>query len=195
MQENTTESEKMNEEVASPSATAEGKEKKQKKPYEWTPKRKEAFDKMRKGLEDKITITKKLKEEKRKAEKEAIKAQVRKIMNRKNKEVKESSDSEDSSDSSVASSSSEEKVIIKKKKKHSKEKEKEKSSKSKRPVEDVSKTTEESSESEEERVVPSYHQNVYSNKQHKEYQQSKVERGKAVRRAQFVNPLDQFILL
>lgn len=51
--------------------TKNGKPRKQ---FEWTPKRQEAFDKMRKGLEEKVTLTKQLKEEKRKPKKNSLKA-------------------------------------------------------------------------------------------------------------------------
>ena len=44
--------------------------KKERKKYEWTPKRQEAFAKMREGLDTKVQLTKKIRVEKKLAEKE-----------------------------------------------------------------------------------------------------------------------------
>ena len=91
--------------------------KKQRKPFEWSEKRLEAFKKMREGLEMKNQITKKLKEEKSKSEKEEIKRRVREIMNYSQvaKEI------EEEGSSSGEASSSEEEVKKKPKKKSHKE--------------------------------------------------------------------------
>ena len=61
---------------------------KKKKKYEWTEKRVEAFQKMRKGLEEKTLITKQIKEQKKKEEKEAIRQKVKEIMSGKSTPVK-----------------------------------------------------------------------------------------------------------
>lgn len=179
--------------VAPPMAV-ETKPKKPRKEYQWTEKRKEAFDKMRKGLEEKISLTKQIKEEKRKAEKEAIKAQVREIMASKKKApapVVDSCSSDDSSDESVIS----EEEMPKSRKKS--QKEKKLKEKSKRKVieyesESMSEKTDSDISSDDE---PPMERRVSSRKQRAQTRRDKDTRGKAVRRAQFLNPMDQFILL
>lgn len=173
--------------------------KKPRKEYEWTPKRKEAFEKMRKGLEEKVSLTKRIKDEKRRAEKEAIKAKVKEIMNSKRGKVSipEETDSSDASSEEEEpkarkKSSKEKKAVLKEKEKESK-----KSSKRK-PKEIVSSEesgAESSEESSDEEAIPAQQRDHFSLKQHQHYQKDKVDRGKAVKVAQFVNPLDRFILL
>lgn len=179
------------------SSDSSTKSKKPRKEYEWTPKRKEAFEKMRKGLEEKVQITKRIRDEKKRAEKEAIKAKVKEIMSsKKGSMVVQESDS-----SSDASSSEEEmpkprKKTHKEKKAISKEIAPKKSSKrkSKEPESSEESAPESASESSEEEMPVRVSDN-YSRKQHHHYQKDKVDRGKAVKVAQFVNPLDRFILL
>ena len=57
------------------------KAKKARKPFEWTDKRLEAFKKMREGLVTKNEISKELKAEKKKSEKDEIKKRIRDLMN------------------------------------------------------------------------------------------------------------------
>lgn len=198
------ESDKMiSEEIKSlePSEKAVVDGKKARKQFEWTPKRKEAFDKMRKGLEEKVSITKQLKEEKRRSEKEAIKSKVKEIMSSKKGIIH----NQETGDSSSSSSEEEEipKVVMKKEKKSKKEKKEvfeiaspptKKEKKRRAEVVVQSSSSEEESE-EEEAPVRGRDASNYTDRQVREYQNAKVERGKVVRRAQFVNPLDRFILL
>lgn len=171
--------------------------KKSRKAYEWTPKRKEAFDKMRKGLEEKVSLTKRIKDEKKRAEKDAIKAKVKEIMNSKKGPLVVTQES----DSASSDSSSEEEMPVRRKKtKEEKrailEKAEKKSTKRKKAREVSSEEEQEAaseSSSEEESSAP--HQNHLSAKQHQHFMKSKVDRGKAVRSTPFVNPLDRFILL
>jgi len=179
--------------VASPSP-AENKPKKSRKPYEWTEKRKEAFDKMRKGLEEKVELTKRLKEEKRKSEKEAIKAQVREIMASKKKSINPKGEESETSSFSSESESSEEEMPKPKKKVVKEKSNKKKPKRKQMEVEDntTSEVSDSESESEEEAYVE---RRVSSQHQRQQVRRDKEVRGKAVRRAQFLNPLDQFILL
>jgi len=173
------------------------------KEFEWTPKRKEAFDKMRKGLEDKVLITKQIKEEKKKSEKEAIKSRVREIMQSKKGPLPDFSESDKSSDEDEPPV---EAPAPKKKKfaprtevsappaaqapiRHKKRKE------VVPVVEEESESEYSSDESEAEQVRPARSQVQYTPTQHRNYQRDKAERGKAIKVAQFVNPLDRFILL
>jgi hypothetical protein len=170
--------------------------KKPRKPYEWTEKRKEAFDKMRKGLEEKVTLTKRIKDEKKRSEKEAIKAKVKEIMNSKKGAIV----TQESDSASGDSSSEEEAPVRRKKTKEEKRvvlaKEEKKSSKRKKAREVSSEEEQEASaDSSSEEEAAAHHQNHLSTKQHQHFMKSKVDRGKAVRSTPFVNPLDQFILL
>ena len=170
--------------------------KKARKQYEWTPKRKEAFDKMRKGLEEKVSLTKRIKDEKKRAEKDAIKAKVKEIMNSKKGPIVTQE-----SDSSSGESSSEDEAPVRRKK--SKEEKKSSSSKIAKPSSKRKGRKQESSDEEQETAsassseeeFPRREQAHFTSKQHHHYQKDKIERGKAVKVAQFVNPLDQFILL
>lgn len=170
--------------------------KKPRKPYEWTEKRKQAFDKMRKGLEEKVMLTKRIKDEKKRSEKDAIKAKVKEIMNSK----KGSIVTQESDSASSDSSSEEEAPVQRKKTKEQRQavlaKEEKKSSKRKK-VREVSSEEEQEEEvdSSSEEEAPQRHQNHLSAKQHQHFMKSKVDRGKAVRSTPYVNPLDQFILL
>ena len=174
------------------------------KEFEWTPKRKEAFDKMRKGLEDKVMITKQIREEKKKSEKEAIKSRVREIMQSKKGPIPEFSESDSSSDE-------DERPIqapAPKKKKSSSRAEiiappvaqapiRHKKRKEVVPIveEEESASEYSSDEYEEEEIRAPRPQVQYTPTQHRNYQRDKAERGKAIKVAQFVNPLDRFILL
>jgi hypothetical protein len=186
--------------------------KKERKPFEWTPKRKEAFDKMREGLQNKVEITKQIKLEKKLSEKEAIKQRVRAIMEQNSAsssaEIKETKGKkkkghiEVEAESSSGSESSEEEVKPKKKKNVPKKKP---SSKKKRHIssseESDSPSEEESSEEEEYRgrdPRSSYKHGgklVYSEKEKKRFDADRRGAGKASRQYPFTNPLDQFILL
>lgn len=170
--------------------------KKTRKPYEWTAKRKEAFDKMRKGLEEKVSLTKRIKDEKKRSEKEAIKAKVKEIMNSKKGQLV----CQDSDSASSDSSSEEEAPVRRKKTKEEKRailaKEEKKSSKRKKAREVSSEEElEQATDSSSEEEAPIPYQTHLSAKQHQHFMKGKVDRGKAVRSTPFVNPLDQFILL
>ncbi len=173
--------------VSTSSATKE--EKKARKKFEWTPKRLEAFNKMREGLETKNEIAKKLKEEKSKTEKDAIKKRVREIMNMTAaaKEMQNASESEESEEESEVEvkTKSKSKTPVKAPKK---EKLKKKRAK---PVviESESEEEEESSASEEEERA------FLSKKQRDRVAESKVKTGKASKTAPLHNPWDQYILL
>lgn len=171
--------------------------KKPRKEYEWTPKRKEAFEKMRKGLEEKVNLTKRLKEEKRRAEKDAIKAKVKEIMNsKKGPVVTQESDSESNDSSSEEEMPAQRKKTQKEQKKAIAVKEAKTSSKRKKAREVSSEEEQEAaSDSSSEEEAPRRQQNHLTAKQHQHYMKDKVERGKAVKASPFINPLDQFILL
>lgn len=178
-----------NESLPDSSVQATKEEKKARKKFEWTPKRLEAFNKMREGLETKNEIAKKLKEEKSKSEKDAIKKRVREIMNMSAaaKEIQNESDSDPSEEESEVEvkPKSKSKTPVKAPKK---EKTKKKRAK---PVieESESEEGEESSDSEEvERVY-------LSKKQRDRVAESKVKTGKASKTAPLHNPWDQYILL
>ena len=172
--------------------TSNEKAKKERKPFEWTDKRLEAFKKMREGLETKNVIAKELKAEKKKSEKDEIKKRIREIMSSSSKELKVKPSSADSSDES--NSEAEEPKKTSKKAVATEERPKKASKKSKRAVvevQDESSSEEEASsesESEEERVV-------MSNKQHERLKAQKQNKGKTSRTAVLFNPMDQFILL
>ena len=179
--------------------------KKERKPFEWTPKRKEAFDKMREGLQNKVEITKQIKLEKKLSEKEAIKQRVKAIMEQNStpieqkdskKKGKKKAAMESESEESSASESSEEEVKPKKKK-HTVAKKK-KESKKKRAISssEESENESESSESEVEKERSRHSsKNVYSQKDKKRFDEDRHQKGKASKQYAFVNPLDQFILL
>jgi hypothetical protein len=192
--------------------------KKPRKEFVWTEKRLEAFNKMREGLATKVEISKQLKEEKKIQEKEEIKKRVKAIMEKtalqssepkeaeqkkkkaKSKEIKESSASEEE----VEFSTSEEEVKkpVKKQKEESKKDKKSRKQKPKRKqiVEEVSEdsdSSEDASSSDSENEMDFVHnqrQGSYSHKQLKNHSRDKIN-GKSARRAQFVNPMDRFILL
>ena len=171
--------------------------KKPRKEYEWTPKRKEAFEKMRKGLEEKVSLTKRIKDEKRRSEKEAIKAKVKEIMNSKKGKIAIPEDSDSSDASSEEEMPKARKKSHKEKKAIVREKESKKASKRKpKEIESSEESAEDSDEeSSDEEIVRAKERDQFSSKQHQHYQKDKVERGKAVKVAQFVNPLDRYILL
>lgn len=188
-----------------------GSSKKDRKKYEWTPKRKEAFAKMREGLETKVQLTKQIKQEKKLAEKEELKRRIREIMHQggksessKSKQKSKMIHSSDESD--VTSSSSEEEEVKPKKsskhrsadqarrkksekgEKHKKRKARESSSES----EGVAQSSDSSSSEEDERHV---HTQSLSKRQLEQYRQNKVQSGKAQKQTPFVNPMDRFICL
>jgi hypothetical protein len=186
--------------------------KKVRKPFEWTPKRKEAFDKMREGLQNKVEITKQLKLEKKLSEKEAIKQRVKAIMEqnsiassaetKEKKKTKKKVSMESESEVSSGSEASEEEAKPKKKKNVPK---KRPSSKKKRHVSssEDSDSVSESSGSEDEQEARDKRERsskhggkaVYSEKEKKRFDADRRGAGKASRQYQYTNPLDQFILL
>lgn len=193
--------------------------KKERKKYEWTPKRQEAFAKMREGLDAKVQLTKQIKQEKKLAEKEELKRRVREIMQQggksdkskthSSKSKKASSDSSNS-DSSEDSMSEEERPIPHKSKKSRGEQKvreeepktkqshkKDKSSKRKQyesssSSEGVAQSSDSSSSEEEMRPQERHHS---SRKQVEHYRHSKVVTGKAPKQTTYLNPMDRFILL
>lgn len=197
MQEETMESEKMikPEELkkTEEKVTKNGKPRKQ---FEWTPKRQEAFDKMRKGLEEKVTLTKQLKEEKKKTEKELIKSKVREIMASKKGPVIQ----EEDSDSFSESEESEEEVrpppkqMKKRAKTHREVAPPPPRKNEKRKEVEILQDSDSSDSDPDACEMVDPHRN-YTPSQHRNYQREKVDRGKAIKVAQFVNPMDRFILL
>lgn len=195
MEEKSNEPEIMNESNSTPDAKIKEvkttKSGKPKKPYEWTEKRTEAFEKMRQGLQDKVEITKRLKEEKKHAERNAIKVRVKQIMESKKGPLKEYSESS-------SSESSEEEAPRAKKKSHVEKREAIAApalplKKRKEVIVEASSSDGESgSDSDTTFAAATPH---YTPKQHKHYQHSKLDRGKALKVAQFVSPLDKYILL
>ena len=181
---------KENNEIPTVSTPIESKEeKKPRKKFEWTPKRLEAFNKMREGLETKNEIAKKLKEEKSKSEKDAIKKRVREIMNLSSaaKEMEEASASESSEEESE-----EEKPVKKLSKATKKAPKKEKEKKKKRkPVVVESESSEEEEESSDEEVSPAF----LSKKQREKVTEMKAKTGKVNKTVPLHNPWDNYILL
>ena len=165
--------------------------KKTKRDYEWTEKRKEAFEKMREGLSKKVELTKLAKAEKKQAEKDDLKRRVREIMQRGGKIENENSNE-------VNSDESEEEAPAPKEKKSAKsvkELPRKEVKKKKRAVTPPPSSSEESegemsmdSDDYEERIVSTH-------KQRTQQRQQKDSRGKAPRQTVFQNPLDRFILL
>lgn len=187
------EDEKIQNDLGSPlSAETEKKPKKNRKPFEWTEKRKEAFDKMRAGLELKNEIALKLKLEKQKKEKEEIKKRVREIMNgHKKKEEEEASEQEDTA-------SDEEEMVKPKKVKKSKkvtEKAPPKKEKKTRKAEKLPSSSEEESESEDEPSSEEEEKLVRSKKSVDRAQKTRVLTGKTQRTTQHYLNSDRFILL
>lgn len=165
--------------------------KKSKRDYEWTPKRKEAFEKMREGLSKKVELTKLAKAEKKAAEKEELKRRVREIMQRGGKIEQEESNAASSDDSEESLRPVKEKKVSK----VAKETPKKETKKKKRVVE-IPPSSEEESESEMSVDSDDYEERVVStHKQRAHQRQQKDSRGKAPRQTVFQNPLDRFILL
>jgi cobalamin biosynthesis Mg chelatase CobN len=162
---------------------------KKKKPYVWTAKRKEAFEKMRQSLDEKNELTKQLKKEKEIAEKEEIKKRVRAIMKSTKMEKKMEEESNSSSEEEVeekpkkSKKGKKEKVEIRKKK----EKRKKVESSSSESDDDDSSV---SSASSIERPKESYSKRMVD-----KYRHEKEKVGKTAKHATYVNPLDRFILL
>jgi len=169
------------------------KAKKDRKPFEWTDKRKAAFDKMRAGLELKNEIALKLKAEKQKSEKEEIKKRVREIMNGQVSKEKEAS--------STSSEESEEEVKASKKSKKSKPekkvviKEEPKKEKKSRKAEKVVVESEEESAGEEEESESEQEKYIRSKKSVDRAQKNRVETGKTQRTSTHYLASDRFILL
>jgi hypothetical protein len=162
---------------------------KKKKPYVWTAKRKEAFERMRQSLEEKNELTKQLKKEKEKAEKDEIKKRVRDIMK---------STKMPSKDESASSSSEEEKVEekVKKSKKVKKDKEKSVKKKEKRKkVETSSSESDDDASSASSASSADEGKDTYSKRMVDKYRKNKVHQGKVTKHTNYVNPLDRFILL
>lgn len=169
------------------------KTKKSRKPFEWTDKRLEAFKKMREGLVTKNEISKELKAEKKKSEKDEIKKRIRDLMNNSSSMKKVASVPADDSDESE----SDDEVVVSApaKKQRGKEKEVEAvKSKPKRvrtppPSEESGEAEDDSSSEEEEERI------LMSRKQHQKLLHSKQNSGKAPRNAKVFNAMDNFILL
>ena len=172
------------------------KRKKDRKPFQWTEKRKEAFDKMRAGLELKNEIALKLKQEKQKSEKDEIKKRVRDIMNGHSKSEKEESanNSDESSDSEKetrkAGSNKKSKEKSKGEAKESKRKEK-KSRKAEKYVSESESGEENESESDSEEEEKF----VRSKKSADKAQKGRVQTGKTQRTSTHYHNSDRFILL
>jgi len=170
----------------------EEESKKTKKDFKWTPKRLEAFEKMRASLETKNELTKKLREEKSKKEKEDLKKRVREIMSYSAvaKEVKESKMEGDSNDDSSSHESEEETKTSKKAGKKKKEMEivKKKRSKKQQSSSSEEESEEDSESSGEERAY-------LSRKKQEKVRKSKEKLGKAIKTTPLHNPMDRFILL
>ena len=163
-------------------------EAKKKKPYVWTAKRKEAFEKMRQSLEEKNELTKQLKKEKEKAEKEEIKKRVRAIMSSTKMSLHE--------EESASSSEEEEEKKPKKGKKEKKEKKKEEKKKTKRKkVESSSSESDDDASSDSSASSVEAERDTYSQRMVNKYRHSKLSSGKVSKQANYVNPLDRFILL
>lgn len=176
-----------------PTVSSADTEKKSKKEFKWTPKRLEAFEKMRAGLETKNELTKKLKEEKSKKEKDELKKRVREIMSFTSaaKDLKKSS-TEEHSESEESDSESE--VEEKKSKKVSKKKKEEGIIKKKRGKKEVVIVS--SEESEEEESDSDGQERAYLSRQKQEkLRKSKEKSGKAIKTTPLHNPMDRFILL
>lgn len=181
---------------------------KTKKPYEWTEKRKEAFDKMRSGLAMKVEVTKQMKKEKRESEKKDIKERIQKIMstgNKKQKAAPMESESEDGEASDSASSDSDKGEHCHRKRETPKKESrahthqmppqssKSSSKHNKRRSEQMVQMTQPSSESDSESEEESFE--VASNKQKQHYRDAKVNIGKAQRSTRTLQALDNYILL
>jgi hypothetical protein len=164
-------------------------EAKKKKPYVWTAKRKEAFEKMRQSLEEKNELTKQLKKEKEKAEKDEIKKRVRAIMQTTKMEKEKDSDNSSSEEE-------EEEVKPKKGKKEKKEKKKEEKKKAKRKkVESSESESDDDASSVSSSSSIEKEKDTYSKRMVDKYRHSKASSGKVSKQANYVNPLDRFILL
>jgi len=171
-------------------AATPSKPKKERKPFAWTEKRKEAFEKMRAGLELKNEIALKLKHEKQKSEKDEIKKRVREIMNGQLKKAKkEVSDESDSSESSVE--------VTKKSKKKEKAvvKEPEKKEKKTRKVEKQVSSSEEEKSDESESEEEVQERFVRTKKSADKDAKTRLNTGKTQRTSTHYNQMDRFILL
>ena len=174
---------------------------KTKKPYKWTPAREKAFERMRQSLSEKNELTKKIKKEKQKAEKDDIKRRVHEIMNTSKKSEEQQMSQSESSDDSSSSSESEEEVRPTKKDKKKKPKKKEKADKkvhvskkrTKKEASSSESSSEQSSQSESEEERPDRY--AATKTAVNNYRQRKLEKGKAPKTSMTVNPLDRFILL
>jgi hypothetical protein len=187
---------------------------KNRKKYEWTPKRKEAFAKMREGLETKVQLTKQIKQEKKLAEKEELKRRIREIMHQGGKS--ESSKSKSKSKSKMESSSEESEVSSdessqdealkrKKEKKHrsadtartkkSSKQEKPKKRKARETSSESEGVEQSSDSSSSEEDVRAKHTQSASRHQLEQYRQNKVQSGKAQKQTPYLNPMDRFICL
>jgi hypothetical protein len=162
---------------------------KKKKPYVWTAKRKEAFEKMRQSLEEKNELTKQLKKEKEMAEKEEIKKRVRAIM----KSTKTEKKMEDESGSSSEESEEEKPKKVKKGKKEKKDERKKKEKRKK--VESSESESDDDASSVSSASSVEKEKETYSKRMVDRYRHEKEKSGKTAKHASYVNPLDRFILL
>ena len=184
----------MSEEVKEPDPFDDGVkagtvDEKKKKPYVWTAKRKEAFEKMRQSLEEKNNLTKQLKKEKDKEEKEEIKKRVRAIMQSTKMQKEEASQSSESDEEMEEEKPKKEKKVKKEKKKEDKKKPKRKK------VETSSSESDDAASSDSSLSSGERDKETYSRRMVDKYRQNKVQHGKTSKHATYVNPLDRFILL
>lgn len=190
---NVVDKEENNEKELETSAKGATKAKKDRKPFEWTEKRKMAFDKMRAGLELKNEIALKLKAEKQKSEKEEIKKRVREIMNGQlSKEKEASSASSEDSEEEVKASKKLKKVKVDKKAAPKVEARKEKKG---RKAEKVASESEKESSDEAEQSGSESEKYVRSKKSVDKAQKNRVQTGKTQRTSTHYLNSDRFILL
>jgi hypothetical protein len=183
---------------------------KKRKEFKWTEKRLEGFNKMRKALEEKNIITKQLKAEKAKSEKDEIKRRVKAIMQKQQEGAEEQVGVESKSkkkskivlSSSESESSSEEDQRHKKKvPTHSAKAKKEvvplknEKKKKKRAVEVESDSSNSSSEESDNSEDDKEERAVLSARQRHDYEKGKRNVGKTPKQSTYVNAMDQFILL
>lgn len=185
--------EENNEKELEGNAKGSAKAKKDRKPFEWTEKRKAAFDKMRAGLELKNEIALKLKAEKQKTEKEEIKKRVREIMNGQlSKDKGASAESSEESEEEIKSSKKTKKLKPDKKAPPKEEPRKEKKG---RKAEKVVSESEEESADEEEESESEQEKYVRSKKSVDRAQKHRVQTGKTQKTSTHYLNSDRFILL
>lgn len=182
--------------------------KKARKPYEWTEKRAEAFQKMRDGLALKVEVAHQLKKEKKESEKKDIKERIAKIMNTakksKSKKREESSSEEEDGKcklkkmaSSDSESEEDSRLVARKqsRKVAAPVYDDRRSSKNSKKRKEKEVVVVEESESEEDSSSEEENFELASAKQKQHYRDTKVKLGKAQRSTKTLNALDNYILL